>query len=67
MAAGLGTSLRAVGAHAGFGALILECTFAAPVGGTAPVPAGMAVVEASSACHRCGAGAPWWLRRHGSL
>jgi glycosyltransferase 2 family protein len=46
MAAGLGVALRAVGAHAGFGALVLICTFTALLGGMAPVPGGMGVMEA---------------------
>lgn len=46
MAAGLGLSLHAVGAHAGFGALILVCTFTALLGGMAPVPGGIGVMEA---------------------
>jgi uncharacterized membrane protein YbhN (UPF0104 family) len=46
MAAGLGLALRAVGAHAGFGALVLICTFTALLGGMAPVPGGMGVMEA---------------------
>jgi uncharacterized membrane protein YbhN (UPF0104 family) len=47
MAAGLGLSLRSVGAHVGFGALIIVCTFTALLGGMAPVPGGMGVMEAS--------------------
>lgn len=46
MAAGLGLSLRAVGASAGFGALVMICTFTALLGGMAPVPGGMGVMEA---------------------
>jgi uncharacterized membrane protein YbhN (UPF0104 family) len=46
MAAGLGVALRAVGAHAGFAALVMICTFTALLGGMAPVPGGMGVMEA---------------------
>lgn len=46
MAAGLGLSLRAVGAQASFGALVMICTFTALLGGMAPVPGGMGVMEA---------------------
>ena len=46
MAAGLGLALRAVGAHAGFGVLVMICTFTALLGGMAPVPGGMGVMEA---------------------
>jgi len=35
MAAGLGVALRAVGAHAGFAALVMICTFTALLGGMA--------------------------------
>ena len=41
MAAGLGFALRAVGASAPFGGLVIVCTFTALVGGMAPVPGGM--------------------------
>jgi uncharacterized membrane protein YbhN (UPF0104 family) len=46
MAAGLALSLHAVGGHASFGAIILVCTFTALVGGMAPIPAGLGVMEA---------------------
>ena len=46
MAAGLGVALHAVGAHAGFAALVMICTFTALLGGLAPVPGGMGVMEA---------------------
>jgi uncharacterized membrane protein YbhN (UPF0104 family) len=46
MAGGLGLSLRAVGAHAGFAQLVMICTFTALLGGMAPVPGGMGVMEA---------------------
>ena len=46
MAAGLGISLRAVGASAGFGALVMICTFTSLLGGMAPIPGGIGVMEA---------------------
>ena len=46
MAAGLGVALRAVGAHVGFAVLVMICTFTALLGGMAPVPGGMGVMEA---------------------
>ncbi len=46
MAAGLGLSLHAVGAHASLGALILVCTFTSLLGGLAPIPGGIGVMEA---------------------
>jgi uncharacterized protein (TIRG00374 family) len=47
MAVGLGFALRAVGASASFGGLFIVCTFTALLGGMAPVPGGMGVMEAS--------------------
>ncbi len=47
MAVGLGFALRAVGATAPFGGLVIVCTFTALLGGMAPVPGGMGVMEAS--------------------
>ncbi len=47
MAIGLGLSLRAVGASASLAALLVVCTFTALLGGMAPVPGGMGVMEAS--------------------
>ena len=46
MAAGLSLSLYACGVHEGFGALILVCTFTSLLGGMAPVPGGIGVMEA---------------------
>jgi uncharacterized membrane protein YbhN (UPF0104 family) len=46
LAAGLGLALHAVGASASFGALIIVCTFTSLLGGIAPVPGGMGVMEA---------------------
>lgn len=46
MAAGLGISLRAVGTSADFGALVMICTFTSLLGGMAPIPGGMGVMEA---------------------
>jgi len=47
LAAGLGLALHAVGASASFGALIIVCTLTSLLGGIAPVPGGMGVMEAS--------------------
>jgi uncharacterized membrane protein YbhN (UPF0104 family) len=47
LAAGLWFALHAVGASASFGALIIVCTFSSLLGGIAPVPGGMGVMEAS--------------------
>lgn len=47
MAVGLGFALLAVHASAPFGGLLIVCTFTALVGGMAPVPGGMGVMEAS--------------------
>ncbi len=47
MAAGLGLALRSVGESASFGGLVIVCTFTALLGGMAPVPGGMGVMEAS--------------------
>jgi uncharacterized membrane protein YbhN (UPF0104 family) len=47
MAVGLGFALFAVHASAPFGGLLIVCTFTALVGGMAPVPGGMGVMEAS--------------------
>jgi uncharacterized membrane protein YbhN (UPF0104 family) len=47
LATGLWFALHAVGASASFGALIIVCTFSSLLGGIAPVPGGMGVVEAS--------------------
>ena len=47
MAVGLGFALRSVGSSAPLGGLILVCTFTALIGGMAPVPGGMGVMEAS--------------------
>jgi uncharacterized membrane protein YbhN (UPF0104 family) len=47
MALGLGFALFAVHASAPFGGLLIVCTFTALVGGMAPVPGGMGVMEAS--------------------
>jgi uncharacterized membrane protein YbhN (UPF0104 family) len=47
MALGLGFALFAMGTSAPFGGLIIVCTFTALIGGMAPVPGGMGVMEAS--------------------
>jgi uncharacterized membrane protein YbhN (UPF0104 family) len=47
LATGLWFALHAVGASASLGALIIVCTFASLLGGIAPVPGGMGVMEAS--------------------
>ena len=47
LATGLWLALHAVGASASFGALIIVCTFTSLLGGIAPVPGGMGVMEAS--------------------
>ena len=47
LATGLGLALHAVGASASLGALIIVCTFTSLLGGIAPVPGGMGVMEAS--------------------
>jgi uncharacterized membrane protein YbhN (UPF0104 family) len=47
LATGMWFALHAVGASASFGALIIVCTFSSLLGGIAPVPGGMGVVEAS--------------------
>jgi uncharacterized membrane protein YbhN (UPF0104 family) len=47
LATGLWFALHAVGASASFGALIIVCTLSSLLGGIAPVPGGMGVVEAS--------------------
>jgi uncharacterized membrane protein YbhN (UPF0104 family) len=47
MAVGLGFALRSLGASAPLAGLILVCTFTALIGGMAPVPGGMGVMEAS--------------------
>jgi glycosyltransferase 2 family protein len=47
LATGLGFALHAVGASASFGALIIVCTLTSLLGGIAPVPGGMGVMEAS--------------------
>ena len=47
MAAALGLALRSVGESASFGGLVIVCTFTALLGGMAPVPGGMGVMEAS--------------------
>jgi len=47
MALGLGFALYAVHSSAPFGGLLIVCTFTALVGGMAPVPGGMGVMEAS--------------------
>lgn len=47
LAAGLWCALHAVGASASFWALIIVCTFTSLLGGIAPVPGGMGVMEAS--------------------
>ena len=39
--------MHAVGASASFGVLVIVCTFSSLLGGIAPVPGGMGVVEAS--------------------
>jgi uncharacterized membrane protein YbhN (UPF0104 family) len=50
MALGLGFALYAVGTSAPFGGLVIVCTLTALVGGMAPVPGGMGVMEASYIC-----------------
>ena len=47
MALGLGFALYAVHSSAPFGGLLMVCTFTSLVGGMAPVPGGMGVMEAS--------------------
>jgi glycosyltransferase 2 family protein len=47
LATGLWCALHAVGASASLGALIIVCTFTSLLGGIAPVPGGMGVMEAS--------------------
>lgn len=47
MAVGLGFALFAVHASAPFGGLVIVCTLTALIGGMAPVPGGMGVMEAS--------------------
>jgi len=47
LASGLGLALHAVGASASLGALIIVCTLTSLLGGIAPVPGGMGVMEAS--------------------
>ena len=47
LATGLWFALHAVGASASLGALIIVCTFTSLLGGIAPVPGGMGVMEAS--------------------
>ena len=47
MALGLGFALYAVGSSAPFGGLVIVCTLTALVGGMAPVPGGIGVMEAS--------------------
>ena len=47
LATGLWFALHAVGASASFGSLIIVCTASSLLGGIAPVPGGMGVVEAS--------------------
>ncbi len=47
MAFGLSFALYAVGTSAPFGGLVIVCTLTALVGGMAPVPGGMGVMEAS--------------------
>jgi uncharacterized membrane protein YbhN (UPF0104 family) len=47
MAVGLGFSLRAMGTSTSFGGLIIVCTLTALIGGMAPVPGGIGVMEAS--------------------
>jgi len=47
LAAGLGLALHAVGASVSLGALIIVCTLTSLLGGIAPVPGGMGVMEAS--------------------
>jgi uncharacterized protein (TIRG00374 family) len=47
LATGLGLALHAVGASASLGALIIVCTLTSLLGGIAPVPGGMGVMEAS--------------------
>jgi len=47
MALGLGFALLAMGTSASFGGLFIVCTFTALVGGMAPVPGGIGVMETS--------------------
>ena len=47
LATGLWSALHAVGTSASFGALIIVCTLSSLLGGIAPVPGGMGVMEAS--------------------
>jgi uncharacterized membrane protein YbhN (UPF0104 family) len=47
MALGLGFALYAVHTSAPFGGLVIVCTLTALIGGMAPVPGGMGVMEAS--------------------
>ena len=47
LATGLSFALHAVGASASFGSLIIVCTLTSLLGGIAPVPGGMGVMEAS--------------------
>jgi uncharacterized membrane protein YbhN (UPF0104 family) len=47
LATGLWFALHAVGASASLGALVIVCTFTSLLGGIAPVPGGMGVMEAS--------------------
>jgi uncharacterized membrane protein YbhN (UPF0104 family) len=47
MAMGLGFALRAVGTSASFSGIFIVCTFTALIGGMAPVPGGIGVMEAS--------------------
>ena len=47
MALGLGFALYAVGTSAPFGGLVIVCTLTALLGGMAPVPGGIGVMEAS--------------------
>jgi uncharacterized membrane protein YbhN (UPF0104 family) len=46
MAMGLGFALSAVGTSASFGGLVIVCTLTALLGGMAPVPGGIGVMEA---------------------
>jgi len=47
LATGLWCALHAIGASASLGALIIVCPFTSLLGGIAPVPGGMGVMEAS--------------------
>jgi uncharacterized membrane protein YbhN (UPF0104 family) len=47
LAAGLGLCVQAVGASVNFGVLVLVCCAASVLGGIAPVPGGMGIVEAT--------------------